>query len=695
MRVPSGRRNWAEEIRSRVERLERLPLRPLTARLVLQSLPEPGSALDDGHSVPVIPSGLVVHGENSRYQPPPELDPGWVLNREIEGGTGDPASAIAGLAWWRVPSSGTATDAVQKLWRYSVAVGVAARRLAKEAGDPAPDRIAAAGLLHRLGLWTVTAVDPEWLARWLSEADPAQRLRRERDDLGEELTDLGRRVAQRWGCPSLIVDAAWLNSPRDVALRRAAADPDRIALIQEAVRWADTTPWSLAAEFDGKRDLEWDHPSADPRLRILVAEVQSRCGTPFIAPDATPYEEQMSRQNARLRLQIAEAMHYRESAERFLIAFAESDPAECPEVWAQAAGRTWCAEPQVTAARVVWTDPDLPVVPLDEAGPVADPAPPPLPSAPSLIVPLGERHRPLAEIQLWCDRSSDALPFPGVSRPLAGAWTAWAARVADRSSLDRQFRQVLQAHREGKIDEDARVRNLKLDALAEFAAGAGHEINNPLAVIVGRSQLLLARAEDPEQGRSLRIIMAQAQRAHRILRDLMFFARPPAPRLRPCRPAELLRSCVADFLDESSARGVEIASEIDDPAVEIHADADALRHLAEILIRNAIQAAPAGGKVHVKADAGQQETRWIVTDSGPGITASEGVHLFDPFYCGRQAGRGLGLGLPRASRIVSLAGGRLQWSADPGRGTTFQVHLPRISVPRPALANSETTMLNS
>jgi signal transduction histidine kinase len=618
-----------------------------------------------------------------------------VLKREIEGGIGDPPSAIAGLAWWSAPGSGPVTDAVQKLWRYSVAVGVAARRLAKEAGDPAPDRIAAAGLLHHLGLWAVTAIDPEWLVRWLNESDLDGRLRRERDDLGEELTDLGRRVARRWGCPSLIVDAAWLHSPRDAALRRAAADPDHIALIQEAVRWADTTPWSLAAELDGNQDLEWDHPSADPRLRILVAEVQSRCGLPFVAPDATSHEERMTRQNARLRLQLAEAMQYRESAERFLIAFAESDPAECPELWAQAAGRTWCAEPQVTAARVVWTDPDWPIAPLDEAGPATEPAPPPLPSAPSLIVPLGDRHRPLAEIQLWYDRPPDALPLSGVSTPLVGAWTAWAARVADRSTLDRQFRQVLQAHREGTIDEDARVRNLKLDALAEFAAGAGHEINNPLAVIVGRSQLLLARAEDPEQGRSLRIIMAQAQRAHRILRDLMFFARPPAPRLRPCRPAELLRSCVADFLDESAARGVEIASEIDDPAVEIHADADALRHLAEILIRNAIQAAPAGGKVHVKADAVPQETRWVVTDSGPGITASDAAHLFDPFYCGRQAGRGLGLGLPRASRIVSLAGGRLRWSAEPGRGTTFQVHLPRTPVPRPTPANAEITMLIS
>jgi signal transduction histidine kinase len=682
-------------VRIRVERLDRLPLRPQTARLVLKTIPEPGDAPDDEAPFPSIPTSRGVPGGTGRHRPETELDPGWVLNREVAAEADDPLSAVAGLSWWQAPASGAAVDAMQKLWRHSAAVASAARRLAAEAGDPAPEQVAAAGLLHHLALWAVTAVDPEWLVRWLSEPDRAGRLRRERDDLGEELTDLGRRIARRWGCPALIVDAAWLHSPRDAALGRAARDPARMALIQEAVRWAETTPWALAAAHDGPRDFEWDHPTADPRVRILVAEIQSRCGNPFIAPDATPHEERMARQNARLRLQLAEALEYRESSQRFLTAFAESDPADRPEVWARAAGLTWCAEPSVTAARVVWTDPDTSTALPDEGRSEPDPTAPPLPSPPSLVVPLGDGRRRLAEIQLWCERSPEATPRSGVSPPIVAAWTAWAARVADRSSLDRQFRQVLQAHREAAVDEEARLRRLKLDALAEFAAGAGHEINNPLAVIVGRSQLLLARADDPEQGRSLRIIMAQAQRAHRILRDLMFFARPPAPRPRPCRPAELLRACVADFTDESTARGVVVRGEIDDPAAEIHADADALRHLAEVLIRNAIQATPAGGTVHVKADAGPDEVRWSVTDSGPGVTAAEGVHLFDPFFCGRQAGRGLGLGLPRASRIVDLAGGRIQWSADPRRGTTFRVHLPRTPVPRPAAAVADLPIPSS
>ena len=75
------------------------------------------------------------------------------------------------------------------------------------------------------------------------------------------------------------------------------------------------------------------------------------------------------------------------------------------------------------------------------------------------------------------------------------------------------------------------------------------------------------------------------------------------------------------------------------------------------------------------------DLRWWICDGGKGIGPAEGAHLFDPFYCGRQAGRGLGLGLPRAARIVALAGGSLHWSSPIGQGTTFQVQLPLVSPP--------------
>jgi signal transduction histidine kinase len=257
-----------------------------------------------------------------------------------------------------------------------------------------------------------------------------------------------------------------------------------------------------------------------------------------------------------------------------------------------------------------------------------------------------------------------------------GAWEYWAAMVADRALFEHRIQTVVTSLRERIETEEQRLREQKLNALGEFAGGAGHELNNPLAVIVGRAQLLLARTDDPETARSIRIILSQAGRAHRILRDLMFVARPPAPRPRTSRPGDLLRACLRDFQDECAARGIHLASEIDEPTPPAWIDPDALRHLAEILLRNAIEATPANGKILVRSTAQGDELSWWFCDSGKGIASSEAAHLFDPFYCGRQAGRGLGLGLPRAARIVEQAGGRLRWTSNPGHGSVFHVHLP-------------------
>ena len=186
-------------------------------------------------------------------------------------------------------------------------------------------------------------------------------------------------------------------------------------------------------------------------------------------------------------------------------------------------------------------------------------------------------------------------------------------------------------------------------------------------MIVGRAQLLLARADDPEVARSLRIILNQAQRAHRILRDLMFVARPPAPRTRPCKPPELLALAAVASSSENARRGgsgCSRSSTTSAPAA--WADPDGLRHLAEILLRNALQATPPGGRIHVRSSHKDDELIWSFSDTGKGIGADEADHLFDPFFCGRQAGRGLGLGLPRAAKIVELAGGQLRWTSEPG-----------------------------
>ena len=670
MRFQMGRKPPGEPLLSRLNGLARLPVRPQTLRALAASLPPADAALDDDGPGPGedAPRALL------------DLDPGWRIAERSPSVAGSALRAAADSPWWpATPASGPAADAIQKLWRHAVATALACRNLAREHGDPDPDGLIRAGLLHNLGLWAVAAVEPDWLARWAAEPDRDARRRLEAADLGADLRDVGRRLAERWGCDPLVVDAAWLHGEDDAALDGAAREPARLALVREAVRRAESTPWALDAP-EGRESM----PS-EPHLRILVAEVQSRCGGPFVAPDATPHEERAVRDNARLRLRLAELARAEATQRRLIDALADASPDEPPESWSLRAGRMWCGEPEVNAARVEWRGPgDGPATEVEPAGE-------PSRRGASWTIPLESAGVVAGEVQLWIDGDVDALRERLRPTRVVEAWKAWAAQVAGRALLERRLNAAVAGCRESARAERGRIRAAKLDALAEFAAGAGHELNNPLAVIVGRAQLLMAQADDPDAVRSLGIILGQAQRTHRILRDLMFVARPSEPRPRACRPAEVLRACLADFRPECEARGLRLEGAFDEPDLQAWIDPDGLRHVAEVLLRNAIQASAAGGpggSIQLRAGRQGRELRLWVVDSGKGVGEAEAVHLFDPFYCGRQAGRGLGLGLPRAARIVERAGGALTWTSSPGQGSVFQVRLPWERPPEEAAARS-------
>ncbi|WP_165068910.1 ATP-binding protein [Paludisphaera rhizosphaerae] len=658
MRFQSGRTTPGEPLLGRLYGLARLPVRPHSARVVAAVFADAVEAEDD-ESGPVVPRTL------------PDLDPGWLAAEATPGSPGA-LQVLANAPWWpSATASGPAAEAIQKLWRHAVATASACRSLAKEHDDRDPDGLIRAGMLHGLGRWALAAVDPERLALWLAEPDREARRRREIAELGLDLREVGRCLAERWGCDPLIVDAAWLYGEDDADLLAAAREPARLALVREAIRRAEATPWALDPP-DGRTPAM----PADPRLRILVAEVQARTGAPFTAADASPFEERAVRDAARLRIRLAEMTRTAASRQRLIDAVADSVPDETPENWAVRAGRAWCGEPEVNAARVVWREPRM-----GAAAPGLDDEPEsenPSRRGASWTIPLESAGESIGEIQLWLDADVQALHDRLGPTRVIEAWKSWSAHVAGRALQDRRLRAAVEGSREASRSARARLQTAKLDALAEFAAGAGHELNNPLAVIVGRAQLLQAKAEDPETKRSLGIILSQAQRTHRILRDLMFIARPGTSRPRLCRPADVLRACLADFQAECESRGLRLVGEFDEPEQQAWTDPDGLRHVADVLIRNALQASSGNGGGTIRLRAGRQgrELRIQVADTGKGIAPTEAPHLFDPFFCGRQAGRGLGLGLARAARIVERAGGSLTWDPAPGQGSIFHVRIP-------------------
>jgi signal transduction histidine kinase len=231
-----------------------------------------------------------------------------------------------------------------------------------------------------------------------------------------------------------------------------------------------------------------------------------------------------------------------------------------------------------------------------------------------------------------------------------------------------------------------RLNDMKLQSVVELAAGAGHEFNNPLAVIQGQSQFILARMDDLEIEEtreklkdSLGSIVRQAKRINLILRNLMQFARPnvPAPANLECNG--IVETVIEKLEDWASEKKVKL-SPVDGELFNcsIFADPYQARTILENITRNAIEAAGVGGWVRIGLEnSGSGQILFFVEDSGPGPAREDVANLFDPFFSGRQAGRGQGLGLSVAWRLIKLNKGNISFVLPSGfKPTRFVISFP-------------------
>lgn len=224
---------------------------------------------------------------------------------------------------------------------------------------------------------------------------------------------------------------------------------------------------------------------------------------------------------------------------------------------------------------------------------------------------------------------------------------------------------------------DAAVAEARLEAARALAYGAGHEINNPLANIAARAQALLVDEKDPERRRKLATIVDQAFRARDMIGGLMVFARPPRPRPTTVDVHELVRGVVEACRPAADVRGIRLEYSPPPAPVAVQVDAAQVSEALRALAQNAIEAVSDGGRVVVEATAaGAAGAVVAITDDGPGMSPDAARQAFDPFFSGRDAGRGIGLGLPKALRLIESSQGTLAIDSAPGRGTIARVMLP-------------------
>ena len=270
--------------------------------------------------------------------------------------------------------------------------------------------------------------------------------------------------------------------------------------------------------------------------------------------------------------------------------------------------------------------------------------------------------------QIFCKRLSDyetlGLKLPAFLKILTALHTAVPAQACD-------------------TEED--LSAAKLAAMKELAYGASHDINNPLANIASRSQTLLIQETDPEKQRLLSTITAQAQRASEMISDMMLYANPPEPAFQQVLLLPLIDTVIQELAPLTTEKEAVITcTALEDPKLEITADPDQLSATIRALIQNSLEAMQQPGNIHVTVTVTTAEKILIkISDDGMGIDPDVLPHIFDPFYSGREAGKGSGFGLCKAWRIAQLHQGEISITNNETAGVTALLTLPVEQAPLP------------
>lgn len=270
----------------------------------------------------------------------------------------------------------------------------------------------------------------------------------------------------------------------------------------------------------------------------------------------------------------------------------------------------------------------------------------------------GDDHRP----REW---DVNAYPLPGGGAGAPQAVVIWQDRTEERRL------------------ESSLMQAAKLAAIGQLAAGVAHEINNPLTAINANAQMLqMATPVDDENYESVELIARAGDRAARVVRGLLDFA----------RQAEY--SFEAAEVNDSVTRALELISyQFTTANIDVHVDLGqnlprinaSWEHLQSVWLnlfmnaRDALRTVSGKREMTVSTEPDDAGFGIIVTvaDTGRGMSEAEIVHIFEPFYTTKAPGEGTGLGLATCQQIINQHGGVINVFSQPGEGTSFVIHLPR------------------
>ena len=622
----------------------------------------------------------------------------------------------------------------EAFWLHSLAVAVVAEKIAAIGAltqDVGRGEAFMAGLLHDIGQLVLHVLLPESFDRVcrVTETHSASLDRACKQLIGIDPHTTGRRLADHWGLPPALIDVAWLNGQPFEALPEV---PHRnliavVTLADALVRSRYITcsgHWARAEDLDAlalpigltpdqiesiTADLHQDVSARADALGLNVVHDSSILLRAISRANAS-----LARTNAGMRQREQLARHQSgilKAVERFHEVLAPASPAV--DVLTAVAGSLIEAfEINVEAALFESSNASdqsgWQVIEFDgSARPTSIRSvelPPDAVSLDTIVSDLRPRT-PVRAIMPWIARSLrenvdlDALEVFPLPCDAGGAilllnipedfdgeiheefvslvrcWTAALAAGQHQDAAATLTEQLAAANRNMAEMQQRLARNQTMATLGEVAAGAAHEMNNPLTVISGRAQMLGAKITDPELNTASREIFDQATRLSDMISALRSFAEPVTPERASIDLADLVVRVVQQA-SEHRKQQPRIHTKFTEALPRAMVDAGLMRDALIELVGNAIESKGSRHiEILVQIDPVDDRLKIEVRDDGGGLSEHALRHAFDPFYSEKPAGRQPGLGLARANRYVEAHGGTISLVNGPSGGAIATIWL--------------------
>jgi len=233
---------------------------------------------------------------------------------------------------------------------------------------------------------------------------------------------------------------------------------------------------------------------------------------------------------------------------------------------------------------------------------------------------------------------------------------------------------------------DLLLKAHKLKAVGTLTAGVAHELNNPINNIMLTAHMLLEDYKDLKEEDRLDMVndlVNESERARKIVRNLLDFARESNMEMQPIRVEEIIEETLQLASNQIKLSKVKVFKDIDQNLPPIHGDRQQLTQVCLNIVLNALDAMPKGGNLNVsiRMTKGRDYVSAKFTDTGTGIPENVLANVFDPFFTTKPGAKGTGLGLSVSLGIIKQHGGDIEVSSEMGKGTTFTILLPLAQVP--------------